>query len=392
MWKILLLFAALYSPAIAAPPGPFVWGNNNNALYLPTNRPTSGTACLTIDPLGVVLPQTCGAGGGGGTVTSIDWGTLPSWLTGLGGPITTSGSLGLASPSQPANRFLASPNGAPGTINPRAIVPADIPTLNQNTTGSAGSLSTVFSSGNPLIGAGSGVPAQGTRTGNTTIFPTASGAYIPGHGVQIDLNGNLVDTGNPVGQAAGVDMSVQFKGADGNFHGDTFFKYDYNTHTEYVPEIVYGSGVNQPAGFDNNNRLEPWSRTGNGKTLVNTDGSPIQVNTCYAFDINGNFVSTGIPCTPTVPSIDVPIIITTDYTPPSTGFFVLANCATLCTVNLPDISAQEGYRISMKNIGTANAVFHNQPGQLIDGQIDWGLLPDKQEINLISAGGFWHVF
>ena len=39
--------------------------------------------------------------------------------------------------SRPANTFYAAPNGAAGTATFRAIVAADIPTLNQNTTGSA---------------------------------------------------------------------------------------------------------------------------------------------------------------------------------------------------------------------------------------------------------------
>lgn len=44
--------------------------------------------------------------------------------------------------SQTANYFFASPNGSAGTPTFRAIVAADIPTLNQNTTGSAATLTT----------------------------------------------------------------------------------------------------------------------------------------------------------------------------------------------------------------------------------------------------------
>jgi hypothetical protein len=45
--------------------------------------------------------------------------------------------------SQTANTFLAAPNGSAGTPSFRAIVAADIPTLNQSTTGSAATLTTV---------------------------------------------------------------------------------------------------------------------------------------------------------------------------------------------------------------------------------------------------------
>lgn len=56
--------------------------------------------------------------------------------TGLSGKISTYGS-------QTANFVLASPNGAPGTPSFRAIVTADVPTLNQNTTGYASALKSV---------------------------------------------------------------------------------------------------------------------------------------------------------------------------------------------------------------------------------------------------------
>lgn len=44
--------------------------------------------------------------------------------------------------SQTANTFLAAPSGAPGSPTFRAILAADVPTLNQNTTGSAATLTT----------------------------------------------------------------------------------------------------------------------------------------------------------------------------------------------------------------------------------------------------------
>lgn len=392
MWKIVLLLAALYSPAIAQVRGPIVWGNNDSALYLPNNKPTSGSACLTVDPLGIISPQTCSGGSGSGTVTSIGAGTLPAWLVWTGLPITTSGNIGLATPNQTANKFLASPNGSSGALSPRSIVAADIPTLNQNTSGSAHSLDTSFSANQPLIGNGTGIPASGSKSGVTNEFATISGALTPGHGLQVGVNGDLIDTGNPVGQAAGLDQSVQFKGADGNFHGDSFLRYDYTAHSLYTPKIFLAAGQNVPAGFSNSNEIEPWARTGGHKTLVNTDDAPIDVGNCYTFNAQGDFVSSGIPCAPTTPNVLTPFPISGDYTVTVSGQLLIATCAVLCTATLPDISAIDGFRVSMKNIGPANAVFHNQPGQLIDAQVDWGLLPDKEEVNLISSGGQWYVY
>ena len=81
-----------------------------------------------------------------GTVTSVSTSGTVSGLTLTGGPITSSGTITLGGTlavtpsnfaSQTANTFLAAPNGLSGTPSFRTIVVADVPTLNQNTTGTA---------------------------------------------------------------------------------------------------------------------------------------------------------------------------------------------------------------------------------------------------------------
>lgn len=83
-----------------------------------------------------------------GTVTSIIAGTGLS-----GGTISTSGTIALATAygdtinpyaSKTANYFLAAPNGSAGSPVFRAIVAADIPTLNQNTTGTAATITGIY--------------------------------------------------------------------------------------------------------------------------------------------------------------------------------------------------------------------------------------------------------
>jgi hypothetical protein len=73
------------------------------------------------------------------TVTSVGL-SLPNIFTVSGSPVTSSGTLTAALASQTANTFLAAPSGSAGAPSFRAIVAADIPTLNQNTTGFATTL------------------------------------------------------------------------------------------------------------------------------------------------------------------------------------------------------------------------------------------------------------
>lgn len=92
-----------------------------------------------------------GAGTGDGTVTSVT-GTSP--VVSSGG---TTPAISLASgygdtqnpyASKTANFFLAAPNGLAGVPTFRAIVAADIPTLNQNTTGTAANVTGVVAIAN----------------------------------------------------------------------------------------------------------------------------------------------------------------------------------------------------------------------------------------------------
>jgi hypothetical protein len=75
-------------------------------------------------------------GGGTGTVTSVGL-SLPSIFSVTGSPVTSSGTLTGALASQTANTVFAAPNGTSGTPTFRSLVAADVPTLNQNTTGTA---------------------------------------------------------------------------------------------------------------------------------------------------------------------------------------------------------------------------------------------------------------
>ena len=104
-----------------------------------TGATTAGAALTNLGAYAASNPS--GYTSNTGTVTSITAGTGLS-----GGTISTSGTIALASgygdtqnpyASKTANYVLAAPNGSSGVPTFRALVAADIPTLNQNTTGTA---------------------------------------------------------------------------------------------------------------------------------------------------------------------------------------------------------------------------------------------------------------
>lgn len=112
-----------------------------------------------------------GAGTGDGTVTSV----------GATSPVSSSGgttpTISLASgygdtqnpyASKTANYFLAAPNGSSGAPTFRAIVAADVPTLNQNTTGTASNVTGTVAIANGGTGATTDSGAR-TNLGATTL-------------------------------------------------------------------------------------------------------------------------------------------------------------------------------------------------------------------------------
>lgn len=129
---------------------------------------------------------TIAASGSGGTITSVG-ATAPVASSGGTTPtISLNAAYGdTLNPyaSKTANFFLAAPNGSAGAPTFRAIAAADVPTLNQNTTGSAASLSTtnftVAQSGSNLVISYNGTPVLSisstgaiTALNNVTAYGT----------------------------------------------------------------------------------------------------------------------------------------------------------------------------------------------------------------------------
>jgi hypothetical protein len=88
--------------------------------------------------------------------------------------------------SQTANTFLAAPNGSAGGPTFRGVVAADIPTLNQNTTGTAANVTGVVAVANGGTGS-STLTANNVLLGNGTsavqvVAPGASGNVLTSNG------------------------------------------------------------------------------------------------------------------------------------------------------------------------------------------------------------------
>ena len=124
-------------------------------------------------------------GGGGGSVISVT-GTSPVVSSGGTTPdISLAASYGdTQNPyaSKTANNFLAAPNGTAGVPTFRAVAAADIPTLNQNTTGTAANVTGIVAVANggsgtatPSIVAGTNVTVTGTWP-NQTIAASGGGS------------------------------------------------------------------------------------------------------------------------------------------------------------------------------------------------------------------------
>ena len=92
-------------------------------LTLPVDDGAIGQV-LTTDGAGVLTWSSAAIG----SVTSVDV-NLPSIFTMAGGPITSAGTISATLASQAANSFWAAPNGAPGAPTFRAMVAADVPSL-----------------------------------------------------------------------------------------------------------------------------------------------------------------------------------------------------------------------------------------------------------------------
>ena len=123
---------------------------------------------------------------GAGSVTSVGL-SLPSLFTVIGSPVTGSGTLAATLASESASQFFAGPVGNAGVPAFRSIVPADVPTLNQNTTGNA---ATATAAQNPPTPCN----ANFAPAGITTNFNAAGCTQFVVPGVDVNISNQVVST------------------------------------------------------------------------------------------------------------------------------------------------------------------------------------------------------
>jgi len=122
-----------------------------------------------------------------GALTSADWTTFNNKQDTFG--------------SQTANTFYAAPNGSAGAPTFRAVAAADIPTLNQNTTGTAGNLLT--SNGSAWVS--SPPPSGGQYFGTAAVKAIAYNASNIDENITITYNSMSV---GPITIGSGYSVTV----------------------------------------------------------------------------------------------------------------------------------------------------------------------------------------
>ncbi len=227
--------------------------------------------------------------------------------------------------SQSANRFLASPNGSSGVPSYRAIVAADVPTLNQNTTGSAATLTTARNIyGNSFDGSAAltGIIAStfgGTGNGFTKFSgPTTSEKTF----TLPNANATILTSNTAVTTAQGGTGLTSFTSG-----GAVYATSTSALTTGTLPVASGGTGVTTSTGSGNNvlstspTLVTPALGTPSSATLTNATGLPVSTG------ISG--LGTGVATFLATPSSSNLASAITDET--GSGSLVFATSPTLVT-------------------------------------------------------------
>ena len=225
-------------------------------------------------------------------VTSVAL-TLPSIMTVSGSPITTSGTLAGGLATQTANTVFAAPNGSTGTPTFRSLVSADIPTLNQNTTGTASNVTGIVSilnggTGSSLFGGARtnlGAAAFGANTDITSIaLTTGTISNAPTNASDI-VNRGYVDS-----VASGINFhnAVNYATSAALSSG-----YTYNNGTSGVGATITCNTINTALIIDGKT-FNATDVTNQTRILIKNETGSFVNNTTPSAAFNGIYIFTRV--------------------------------------------------------------------------------------------------
>lgn len=150
----------------------------------------------------------------GSGVTSVGL-SAPGWLTVGSSPVTGAGTISLTGTSEPANEFLASPNGASGALAPRAIAPADLPVASNSAYGAAKCDGTTVICPSGVFSAVADTPPYTTSTYTNDATPLTIPAIV--NLIEVIRQGTAAAITIQLPASPAINMNVCLKDGGNNF-------------------------------------------------------------------------------------------------------------------------------------------------------------------------------
>ena len=158
--------------------------------------------------------------------------------------------------SKTANNILAAPNGSSGVPTFRAIVGADIPTLNQNTTGTANNVTGIVAVANGGTGTATPSLVAGTNITITGTFPNQTIAASGAAGAVTQIVAGTNVTISPAGGTGVVTINASSGGGGGG--GGVHQLTKPISNQLYNARLTIGNNFSTGSSIANNISLYPF--------------------------------------------------------------------------------------------------------------------------------------
>ena len=346
---------------------------NSTGNTLTKSTLTAGSGITITNGSGSITIAATGGGGGSGTVTSVDVSGGTTGLSFSGGPVTTSGTITMAGTlgianggtgqvtQQAAINALAGAQtsgyylrGNGTNVSMSAIQAGDVPTLNQNTTGSAGSVANALTINNSGTGDASGSTYNGSAA--KTISYNSIGASPLAGSSSLTTVGTI---GSGTWQGSTIGVGYGGTGLTSGTSGGVLYYSAAGTLASSAALAANALVVGGGAG------VAPSTIT-TGTGVVTALG--VNTGSAGAFVVNGGAL--GTPSSGTVTNLtgtaSININGTVGATTPTTGAFTTV--AASSTVTLSGLTASTALAldasknvVSVTNTGSGNNVLATSP-------------------------------